>query len=1077
MKENNIEESDNSSIHNLIDNSINNNLENNNKNLQYKPFNIFNNNVTNLRTESQSSFDKAIINKIKKEENELKIQMELKERKKLLKKITWATRKDYIFFFFLLIASSFNYNYLFLPFIAISMLYLLCIENFNKLSMRWKYFLEIFTIGYASYLLLIKFIVYLLIKNDDQTVKVKKKSLFIDLGFIILKNTESDKYFLLNFASEMFVIGASGFSILTSFRCRLIKPSDLEVKNITHLKLSKYIVILYLLIIFLTMFNLSYLSLFYVVCIQFLILLTSVKFSERIIKTLFKIFIYILIMLISFQIILTNYLNIPSVREKYEKKCNDMKNSINYEKYFTWKQIGINISPQNNAENVIIKFGGYFFSIINLIVLINTINKLNLEKKSENNNPKNNDIINNKIKINKKYGTFTKIMNKIMKFLYHPVFNFEASRILSIIWTYFYRNIFSLGILIFIFISFFTPHTKRNKFLVICILTPMLILSLCSAHISNIDGILEDLDEINELKYRKYGFGKYDIEYLEYLLGHLFFIVVMFLINSIYTFESIPREIVPKKKVQKPQKIEMQILKNIEKLDESILPKEKKNESNFSINDYDENDNDIEISSNSNINEKRYYVDDDRPKDINDEIKKNNFNLDEKVTLLSLITKGILLNIDKITLVVMYFLAIYTVNLMHVILVCILIFQIISPGKLNYCYKINALIFQLLYLIEFIIDLLKSKYFNKFNESKDLLQFLIVYNDDLDSNDIEIFIYGVIYCFYFQYRTCNIESNKRLLKNKKISIEEYIKIKLQNYPRIQAFLFVLGNICLHIYLWALFGAFLFFNGYFEINFLFGIKLFLFLICCYQFIFLMQSSSNDFSNVKCFKFFNRLLLLFSCLNTLGVYLYQFLCKDFLSIKDNIKLKQKENNFFFKNLPNFGLTIYDEDKLYYNFLPHFLTTFIAILFIWRIEETVDIMAKHSYQRKTTLGHQVAEKLKKKLAERERMKQIKEEQNEFIQDKLYADKYEENYNQIKDKSRMLLKINIVLFITQCYWLMLFFAVGFIFSRYDLSFSMLLYVFIFGIYSMKMFHRIISKLTNYIENKSYYISKVIRY
>ena len=138
MKENDKEESDNSSINNLIDNSTNNNIDNKNKNKEYTPFNLFNNNLTTLRTESQSSFDKAIINKIKKEENELKIQIELKERKKLLKKVIRATRKDYIFFFFLLISSSFNYNYLFLPFIAISMLYLLCIEKFNKLSMRWK---------------------------------------------------------------------------------------------------------------------------------------------------------------------------------------------------------------------------------------------------------------------------------------------------------------------------------------------------------------------------------------------------------------------------------------------------------------------------------------------------------------------------------------------------------------------------------------------------------------------------------------------------------------------------------------------------------------------------------------------------------------------------------------------------------------------------------------------------------------------------------------------------------------------------------------------------------------------------
>ena len=44
-------------------------------------------------------------------------------------------------------------------------------------------------------------------------------------------------------------------------------------------------------------------------------------------------------------------------------------------------------------------------------------------------------------------------------------------------------------------------------------------------------------------------------------------------------------------------------------------------------------------------------------------------------------------------------------------------------------------------------------------------------------------------------------------------------------------------------------------------------------------------------------------------------------------------------------------------------------------------------------------------------------------------------------------------------------------------MSFCMFSYTLIFGIFSMKMFHRIISKLTNYIKEKSYYISKVIRY
>ena len=205
---------------------------------------------------------------------------------------------------------------------------------------------------------------------------------------------------------------------------------------------------------------------------------------------------------------------------------------------------------------------------------------------------------------------------------------------------------------------------------------------------------------------------------------------------------------------------------------------------------------------------KRYIVDENSSKEINAEQKKKNIKFDGSFTFFSLMTKGILMHIDKITLIVMYFVSIYTVNLMHVILVSILIFQIISPGKLNYCYKVNALIFQLLYLIEFIIDLLKIKFSDFFDKHKTLLQFLIVYCEN--SNDIEIFIYGVIYCFYFQYRTCNIESIKSLLNNRKITMTEYIKIKLKNHPKVKEYLFIIANIFMHIYLWFLFIAFIFF---------------------------------------------------------------------------------------------------------------------------------------------------------------------------------------------------------------------------------------------------------------------------
>lgn len=106
--------------------------------------------------------------------------------------------------------------------------------------------------------------------------------------------------------------------------------------------------------------------------------------------------------------------------------------------------------------------------------------------------------------------------------------------------------------------------------------------------------------------------------------------------------------------------------------------------------------------------------------------------------------------------------------------------------------------------------------------------------------------------------------------------------------------------------------------------------------------------SRYKSLDCVQLLNRILLFLCCINTLLVYLYQFLCKDFLNLK---KMIEKNNSFFVKNLPNFGFTIYKEENYYYNFLPHFMTTFIAVLYIWQSEETLDLMLKANLKRKNT------------------------------------------------------------------------------------------------------------------------------
>jgi hypothetical protein len=445
---------------------------------------------SNLSRNSQTSFDRALLYKIRKEEEEEILRKQQKEREKLIGEVNSLLRKDYIVFFFLLMSSAFNFNYLFLPIIVIAMAYFHALEKLSPRFMKLKYFLEIFTLGYASYLFIYKVVTYSLIKNKNNSI-IENKNSYIDFGVCALKNLDSNFYFMFNFLPEIVLMAICGYGILISFRCRLLKENDKIPKIITGEKLTKYIFIIYLFLVTFTNYNLSYLSLIYMLSIQFLMLMNSIKFNERIVKRLLKIVLNILCILIFIQIILINFFNVPSIQIMAEDYYNKLVFENDTLRYFTWKQIGIFSNSSDNYtkfanntyyykpedssqsaepadEIVFLKFQIYFFSILTLIIVKNTLNKLNMERKyaiqnniaSSNNNTNRNPNGNKTMaKIN---GFITKMITNIILFLSHPTLNFETSRILSIFWTYYYRNIYSLGILIFISLSFFSVHKKKK---------------------------------------------------------------------------------------------------------------------------------------------------------------------------------------------------------------------------------------------------------------------------------------------------------------------------------------------------------------------------------------------------------------------------------------------------------------------------------------------------------------------------------------------------------------------------------------------------------------------------------------
>ena len=169
------------------------------------------------------------------------------------------------------------------------MIYFLALEKLSRGFLKLKYFLEIFALGYTSYLFIFKVITFSLIKNKNETILNKEKDFYIDLGVCTLIDLESYYYFINNFLPELILMAVCGYGILVSFRCRLLKESDKITKIITGEKLTKYILIIYLFLATFTNYNLSYLSLFYMLSIQLLMFLNSLKFHERIMKIILKI--------------------------------------------------------------------------------------------------------------------------------------------------------------------------------------------------------------------------------------------------------------------------------------------------------------------------------------------------------------------------------------------------------------------------------------------------------------------------------------------------------------------------------------------------------------------------------------------------------------------------------------------------------------------------------------------------------------------------------------------------------------------------------------------------------------------
>ena len=224
---------------------------------------------------------------------------------------------------------------------------------------------------------------------------------------------------------------------------------------------------------------------------------------------------------------------------------------------------------------------------------------------------------------------------------------------------------------IVLFCSFFFVDIIKNKFLILFILTPILLITIGSFHISNIDGIIENLTSDDKTFYSKFAIRKYRY-ILEHIMGHIYYLTVIFLIYTFFNKEK------TEKKYDKDLNIKNnELLENIIPKNEDKQNKKENNISNLEDDLYESKSEESESSSDSDSSDSDSY-DENEKELIRQERKatKLKFNQPQRETIKSfgfskLLIKKFFIHIDIITLVIIYFVAVSTVNITHIFLVLI----------------------------------------------------------------------------------------------------------------------------------------------------------------------------------------------------------------------------------------------------------------------------------------------------------------------------------------------------------------------------------------------------------------------
>ena len=1039
-----------------------------------------------------------------------------KKTTKIKRKITIYNIKDHLMMIFLLLSSIVNFSILYIPLVIIGILYISLLLNNNNDNKRIKLKLEICCLIYCILLIISKLALIGIIDNGTIDSE-KEKNILNNLGIRYKKKDRRIFDIIATFIGEAVVLLVCIYAIFISI---LYKKLDMEnesaqiTKGKLFSRIKGLIYICYILFLFFGLYNTSYLTYSYILLYHILLIIITFKNNFPVVFFVFKSIRLCILSILPIQLLLINIFNVYSLQKEFLKQNIIRKGGedSDIKKVYSFlTKFGINCYFYISLLQFIYACLSYAFCVAIIVMMTsckkiindykNLVNPKKIKELYELNNINNNDIDDNLDKNNKiENSLLYKIYIFLLHFFTHCDFIIHLIRVLSIIWIYYFRNYFSIGIFINLFFSFVINNMKTIRIIIIFLLIPITMGLFSCLHICNINGYFENLKEDEKEKYILYGFEKSEDNYKYILVGGYYLCIILFLNSFIDYSSSIKVQInLPHSKILLTEAE----IEDVGELSENKLPLLK-----------DENKKD------------------DIMKETDKNIKKKN-NENEEIKILDVILKFMYQNIDKIILVGMYFISTHTINIIHFCFIVIFMMQILQAKIIQRYNKIIIIIIQILFLFEYIIDLIKN-YMPSFEKHKDLYKFLLsLSKEEVNVNiGIEIFCYVAVYAFYIQNLLVNSTKYQELEKNKNITLKNYINFKFKKYKMIKYIFFRIFNTINEIFVWFLFCLF-FCICNFEINILFSIKLAIFFSVVYNFL---QKTQIIEKNINISLRSNSILIVYCCFNSFIVYGYQLLCLDFFGV---YKLIKKSRNFFLENLPSIGLNNYQNKKLLNKLLPHFLSNFLSILMYYELKTIYDRIDNEKNEnnikndktvKNIMLNDIITNKEKEKsdedintnklkegeintiqkdeniLKNKEEILEIKteketneEEENEYeekedkdideakdednidlekMKNKYYSIYYEFE-NKINSLNKKYIFFSFIVFILNLYHPLFFLFVCYIFTSYHLSFSMIIYFLIFGLNFIFMFGNILDGTCNYDYNyyHPFIITQLIRY